>query len=174
MAIPPRARGTGPLFTIYHEFVDPNPEDENFLSHHDPIDEAHRAAYAAWHDKPSAYDKDTDLFFFDGLVWRMADTYYIARKVNTEHPDALQWLMDKGYDVEGAPMGWVWEFVLDNGRSLTTAHRYSLRSAPRLTFGKSQFVLLDTAIVNLNRVVHANSFYANLDLHVAHLQKTPH
>lgn len=167
MAIPPQANRE-PLFAVYHEFVEPQQEGNVFLSHHDVVEAAQQAVL---HPQARNYDPDTDLFFFDGLAWKMADCYYIARKVNTEHPFALQWLTDKGYDVQGAPMGWVFELVFDNGRSLTTAHRYDIRHTPRLKFGKTHFVLMDTAIVNLHRVVHLNYFWANLDLHVAHLQK---
>lgn len=158
------------MFVVYHEFVDPAPQGEVFESHNDII--AH-AQWALQNPQSKMYDPATDLFFFDGMGWKMRDCYYLARRVNTDHPYALQWLTDQGYDIQGAPMGWVFEFVFDNGRALMTAHRYDIKYAPRLKFGESQFAMLDTALVNLARVVHISSVYANLDLHVKHVQKNP-
>lgn len=167
MAVPPRVNRE-PLFAVYHEFVEPNPDGNLFLSHNDIIEHA-KAAIAYPHIK--AYDPDSDMLFFEGMAWKMRDCFYLARKVNTEHPDALDWLTRQGYDIQGAPMGWVVEFIFDNGRALTTAHRYDLRHAPRLKFGTTQFAILDTALINLHRVVHLSSFWANLDLHVNYIQK---
>lgn len=160
-----------PLFLIYHEFREPNPDVEKFLSNSDIID----ALVQAGTDRGDrSYDPDTDVFSFMGMGWRMSDTYYLARKVNTEHPDALRWLQERGYDVSGAPMGWAYEFVFDSGRSLQTAHRYDVRHALKLRFGKSVFMVLDTAVVNLNLMLHYSSFYANLDLLNERLdKKTP-
>ncbi len=169
MATPPQMH-RDPMFAIYHEFVEPQPEGNMFESHNDIIAFAWQAIK---HPNLKNYDPETDLFFFDGNAWKMRDCYYLARKVNTEHPYAFQWLTDQGYDIEGAPMGWVFEFVFDNGRSLTTAHRFDVRHSLRLKFGETVFVLLDTALVNLHRVVHYNSIWANLDLHAEHLQKRP-
>ena len=159
-----------PLFAVYHEFVEPQPDGNVFQTHNDII------AHAWWAIKnPQAknYDEEADILHFDGNGWKMRDCYYLARKINTDHPSALQWLTDQGYDIEGAPMGWVYEFVLDNGRALTTAHRYDLKHALRLKFGETTFAVLDTALVNLHRVVYFNSVWANLDLHVKHLQQSP-
>lgn len=158
------------MFAVYHEFVEPHPEGNIFETHNDILASAH---WAVANPQGKMYDPDTDLFFFDGMAWKMRDCYYFARKVNTEHPYAFQWLTEQGYDIEGAPMGWVFEFVFDNGRSLTTAHRYDIKYAQRLKFGGTSFALLDTALVNLNRVVHLSSVYANLDLHVKHIQQKP-
>lgn len=169
MAVPPSVK-RDPLFVVYHEFVEPQPEGEVFESHNDIIE---HARWAVANPQAKMYDPETDIFFFDGMGWRMRDCYYLARKVNTQHPYALQWLTDQGYDVEGAPMGWVFEFIFDNGRSLTTAHRYDLKHTPRLKFKDSIFAVLDTALVNLDRVTHFSSLYANLDLHVKHIQQRP-
>ena len=169
MAVPPMMH-KNPLFVVYHEFVEPQPDGNVFETHNDII-------LHAWHalkqEHNNNYDAETDILHFDGNGWKMSDCYYLARKVNTDHPYALQWLTDQGYDIEGAPMGWVFEFVFDNGRSLTTAHRYNLKTSHRLKFGDSVFVMLDTALVNLNRVVHFTSLWANLDIHVKHIQQRP-
>lgn len=158
------------LFLIYHEFVEPEPKVERFLSNKDIIEAAVRSLKG---ENTLNYDPKTDLFTFEGMGWCMRDTYYLARKINTDHPHALQWLQERGYDIEGRPMGWMYEFVFNSGRSLRTAHRWSLSTSPRLWFNNTPFVVLDTALVNLNRVVHYSSYYANMDLLSAKLDKTP-
>lgn len=150
-----------PLFIVQYELDIPPIEPMNVLLHVDILAQLQDAGQ----DRATPhYNPTLDFFSCSGMSWRMANTMYLTRLVNTDHTDALDWLQKRGYDVSGKAMGWIIEFLFDTGRMLVTGNRRGIEESPVVAFGQSQFAVLDTAAVNLSRVVSLNTYQANLDI----------
>jgi len=150
-----------PLFICQYEIDVPPIEPYTVLMKQDILAEL---ADAGLDRATPNYNPRLDFFHCAGMCWKMARTCYITRLVNTSHKDALDWLTTHGYDVKGRAMGWVVEFLMDNGRMLVTGNRSPVEEALVVEFGQTKFVILDAAAVNLSKVVSYNTYMANLDL----------
>lgn len=150
-----------PLFRVQYELDVPPVEPDLVLMHTDILAQLKDAGL----DRATPfYNPSLDLFFCAGMYWKLARTCYFTRMVNTDHVDAMEWLQKRGYDVEGKAMGWILEFLFDTGRMFVTGNRGRIEESTVVEFGQSKFAILDTAGVNLSRVVSCNTYQANLDL----------
>lgn len=150
-----------PLFICQYEIDVPPIEPYTVLMQQDILAEL----FDAGMDRATpSYNPRLDFFHCAGMCWKMSRTCYITRLVNNEHKSALDWLTAHGYDVKGRAMGWVVEFLMDNGRMFVTGNRQRIEEAVVVEFGVTKFVILDAAAVNLNKVVSYNTYAANLDL----------
>lgn len=152
---------TDPLFIVQYELDIPPIEPMNVLMHTDILAQLQDAGQ----DRATPYyNPSLDFFSCVGMSWRLANTMYLTRLINTDHTEALDWLQKRGYDVRGKAMGWIIEFLFDTGRILLTGNRSRIEEAVTVDFGESKFAIMDTAAVNLSRVVSVNTYQANLDI----------
>lgn len=111
-------------------------------------------------DKPWVDPSWQGGFFIDsGVNIAFKHFLWMLRQVNVNHPLALQWLENNGWDLPVNHCAWYHHVVFDTGTYIGTSSKYRFEEAWRPKIDGHEFVILEGAVIAVERVVNVHSVW---------------
>jgi len=122
---------------------------------------------------PEHVDKSHQDGFFvdDGVNIAIPHFVWMLRQVNVNHPAALGWLTNAGYEVPPTHMAWIHEVVFDYGKNLITASSHRFEEAWMPVLAGQRIIIMESAVINVERVVQVTSLWSNVQAYAEAMEQ---
>jgi len=113
-----------------------------------------------------------DGFFVDaGINVSLRHFMWMLRQVNVNHRHAIPWLRSGGWELPPDFHAWLHTIVFSNNMQVITASRHRFEEAWMPTIYRQRFIIMEGAVVNVDKVVNVTSVWSNIQAYAQLLEQ---